>query len=296
MVGVVLCSVFAAANHSLADDFGDASQPSQQPSKPSAKQEVVLPALPNAKRLCDQVWVGGQPESQLAFDQLAEQGIRVIISVDGAAPEVDQAKRAGLRYVHLPIGYDGIDESRATALSAALVQLPGPFYVHCHHGRHRAPAAAAVACIRTGLVSSQEGQAFLTLCGTSPHYKGLFASVKDANPDRRDRLAALELVFPQVTKTSDLVQRMAEIDQTFEKLRGGRARQAKNAQAADVGHLRLLLDEQFTELLRAHRKVSFVPSDQQARFTQELQAINELIDTLQSQGNQHFLFFHWKII
>ena len=287
MVWAIVFALFCHAIHSLADDSVSVVQSSGVSSSESSERlQVTMPGLPNAKRLCDQVWAGDQPKNQLAFDQLAKQGIRVIISVDGAAPEIEQAKRAGLRYVHLPIGYDGIDESRSTELAAALVQLSGPFYVHCHHGQHRAPAAASVACIRTGWISARQGQAFLTLCGTSPQYKGLYRSVHDAKPDRHNRLAGLDLDFPAVTQTSDLVQRMGQIDKTFEKLQRGWNQPVKKTPAADLGHLRLLLDEQFTELSRAHRRDSFVPSEQRLPFAKELQATGNLIDSLQHQRDQ----------
>src|SRR5581483_3702797 len=71
------------------------------------------PGLKNAHRLTDRVLSGAQPEANVAFRELAALGVKTVISVDGAAPDVASAHKAGLRYVHLPIGYDGIPAARA---------------------------------------------------------------------------------------------------------------------------------------------------------------------------------------
>jgi len=39
-----------------------------------------------------------------------------------------------LRYVHVPIGYDGITKPLALQIVAAARLSPEPIFVHCHHG------------------------------------------------------------------------------------------------------------------------------------------------------------------
>src|SRR5262245_46397548 len=73
-------------------------------------EKINEPTLPNAFRLHTKVISGGQPDGELAFAKLKELGVKTIISVDGARPEVELAKKYGLRYVHLPHGYDGVPE------------------------------------------------------------------------------------------------------------------------------------------------------------------------------------------
>ena len=80
----------------------------------------------------------------------------------------------GLRYVHLPHGYDGIDQRRARELAKAVRDLPGPIYIHCHHGKHRSPAAAAVACVGAGLLKPDRSLCVLNTAGTSTNYRGLY--------------------------------------------------------------------------------------------------------------------------
>lgn len=64
---------------------------------------TARPAPPNLQHVSANVWSGGAPESDEAFASLNELGIRTIVSVDGARPDVAAARRYGLRYVNIPI-------------------------------------------------------------------------------------------------------------------------------------------------------------------------------------------------
>ena len=79
-------------------------------------QRIASTHLPNAYRLHAKVISGGQPEGDAAFKELRDLGVRTIISVDGATPDVATANKYGLRYVHLPHGYDDISTTRAKEL------------------------------------------------------------------------------------------------------------------------------------------------------------------------------------
>ena len=81
------------------------------------------------------------------FGYLQEQGVRTIISVDAAEPDVALAEAFGMRYVHIPIGYGAVDAKTKLKLTRAVRDLPRPIYVHCHHGKHRGPTAAALALV-----------------------------------------------------------------------------------------------------------------------------------------------------
>ena len=70
--------------------------------------ETAKPAIENIHPLTPQLISGGQPKGDAAFSQLAEMGVKTIVSVDGAKPDLELAKKHGLRYVHIPIGYDGV--------------------------------------------------------------------------------------------------------------------------------------------------------------------------------------------
>ncbi|PYL00208.1 MAG: hypothetical protein DME19_05935, partial [Verrucomicrobia bacterium] len=128
--------------------------------------------IENFFQLSARIYSGSSPEGEPAFGALRARGIKTIISVDGAKPDVERARRYGIRYVHLPFGYDGVPTNRALTLLKAAQVLPGPIYVHCHHGVHRGPAAAAVICMGAEGWTPERAKAWLQLAGTATNYAG----------------------------------------------------------------------------------------------------------------------------
>lgn len=224
-----------------------------EPAKPApAKLEKLsVQHLPNAIRVHPQVISGGLPEGDAAFAELRDLGVRTVISVDGMAPDVATAKKHGLRYVHLPHGYDGIPAERIAELTAAVQTLPGPIYIHCHHGKHRSPAASAAACVSAGLIRPEDSLAILKFAETSPHYTGLFHDVAAA---RRLPLQKTALAFPETSPVPQLVSRMVQIEHWQAALtKALKSPPSKGRTANDRDNpaaVALLLREQFTELLR----------------------------------------------
>src|SRR2546423_13601111 len=64
--------------------------------------------LANVCRVSDKLLSGGVPQGDDGFSSLKRLGVCTVISVDGARPDVERARKFALRYVHLPIGYDGV--------------------------------------------------------------------------------------------------------------------------------------------------------------------------------------------
>ena len=214
----------------------------------------VPPALHNVFRLTPQILSGSQPEGEAAFAWLAAQGVRTIVSVDGARPDVEAARRHGLRYVHLPFGYDGVPTNRVAELAKLARTLPGPFYVHCHHGQHRGPAAAAVLCEASAGWSPAQAEAFLKQAGTAPDYPGLYRSVHGFQAPDPASLDALTNALPEIAPTPGLVPAMVALDGHLDRLRT--AQQAgwrTPPEHPDVApaHDATLIWEQFRELARA---------------------------------------------
>ena len=160
---------------------------------------------------------GAEPRGDADFDQLRALGVRTIISVDGAAPDVARAQARGMRTIHLPIQYAGIDEERRAQLAAALRACARPIYVHCHHGLHRGPAAAAFGLVANGELSAQAGEALLHRAGTSPNYPGLYACVAQAAHWEPAHEVAVEML-PAVTPVGDMSQAMARVDRHWHNL------------------------------------------------------------------------------
>jgi len=209
--------------------------------------------LPNAIRVHHSLICGGLPADQRAFAELQQLGVQTIISVDGAQPDVEVARQFGLRYVHLPHGYDGISEERVRALTKALRELPGPIYMHCHHGHHRSPAAAAVASISAGLIQPADGLELLDQAGTSRNYRGLYAATREAQVIPEAETSQLKIVFEERAAVPPMAAAMVSLEHTFDNLKRLAAAHWGPLPAhpdIDARHEALLLREHFAELLR----------------------------------------------
>jgi protein tyrosine phosphatase (PTP) superfamily phosphohydrolase (DUF442 family) len=245
-------------------------------------KKIESTVLPNTYRLTDKVLSGGQPQGEPAFKQLQELGVKTIVSVDGATPNVQLAKKYGLRYVHLPHGYDGISNERLTELAKAVRELPGPIYIHCHHGKHRSPAAAAAACVSAGYLNNDQALAVLTAAGTSKGYRGLFQIVERATPIDIDVLQAAHVEFPETADIPPLADAMIAIEHTHDNLTVVAASRWQPTEVhpdIDPPHEALLLHEHFTELLRTD-EVQRQPREFQRLLQQSERNAQELEDCL----------------
>jgi hypothetical protein len=114
--------------------------------------------------------------------------------------------------VHLPIGYDGVPLAQSLRLVKAVETLPGPVYIHCHHGLHRGPAGAAVVCRATEGWTADQAIAWLHQAGTATNYAGLYRSVTAFQPPTANALQSVTNDFPEVSPVSALADVMVEID------------------------------------------------------------------------------------
>lgn len=216
-------------------------------------EKLTASHLPNAYRIHPKVISGGLPDGEPAFQELADLGVKTIISVDGAAPDVELAKKYGLRYVHLPHGYDGVPDERAKELGKAVHDLPGPIYIHCHHGKHRSPAAAAVACIAAGLVAPASAETILKIAGTAPSYRGLYQSALHAKPLTPAELDQTKSGFPETAAIPPMAEAMVAIEHkhdTLKQIAAANWKAPPDHPDLDPAHEALLLREEFEELLR----------------------------------------------
>jgi len=218
----------------------------------SIAKSIEIPGTHNAFKVSDRIYSGSQPESDAAFAAIAKLGVKTIVSVDGSMPDVAAAKKHGLRYVHLPIGYDGVPTNRVVELAKLATEVSGPFYVHCHHGLHRGPAAVAVMCEASEGWTTNRAVEWLHAAGTSPDYAGLYRSAADFKQPTADQLAAVK-GFPEVTKPSSQVDAMVAIDEHHARLKQVQKAGWKTPPGhADIApaHEATMLWEQFKELAR----------------------------------------------
>jgi protein tyrosine phosphatase (PTP) superfamily phosphohydrolase (DUF442 family) len=167
-------------------------------------------------RFSDRIVSGGEPHGPEGFESLSQLGIRTVVSVDGIRPNLEEAEAHGLRYIHIPIGYDGIPEQAGLSFARLIREATGPFFIHCHHGKHRGPAAAAVAFLAETSREGKQALPFLERVGTSRDYPGLWRDVEAYLPPPRGvDLPALV----SVAEVGSLAAAMALIDRHFDHLK-----------------------------------------------------------------------------
>ncbi len=147
--------------------------------------------------------------------------------------------------------------------------LPGPIYIHCHHGKHRSPAASTAACVGAGLLRPADALPVLQFAGTSPHYTVCFTM---SRPRGRSPLAKNSDKFSETSPVPQLVARMVQLEHWQAALSKVLKSPPNNVTANDrekPAAVALLLREQFTELLRdesnQHRPTHYMQLLQKAK-------------------------------
>jgi protein tyrosine phosphatase (PTP) superfamily phosphohydrolase (DUF442 family) len=246
---------------------------------PSARiREISEPGLENLFEVEGHLFSGAQPVGDAAFASLARRGVKTLVSVDGIPPDVEGARRHGLRYVHLPIGYDAIARTNALRLAKAVASLPGPVYIHCHHGRHRGPAAVGMVCRALYGWDAGTANAWLSTAGTDPRYGGLRASATNQAPVSSEALASMIEVFPERAATPPLVDAMVAIDGLFERLKTARD-QGFLASAEGPGDRLATTALKLQELLRETSRLQ-AGIDHKAALKQDLSTAGEIAELL----------------
>lgn len=249
-------------------------------------QSLTIPGIHNAFHASPKIYSGSQPEGDEAFAALAKLGVKTIVSVDGSKPDVEAARKHGLRYIHLPYGYDGIPTNRVLELSKLATEDLGPFFVHCHHGLHRGPAAVAVMCEASEGWSPDKAVAWLGEAGTAKDYPGLYRAAIGYQKPTAAELAAVAS-FPEVTQPSTLVDAMVKIDEHFSNLKlAQKAGWNTPPGHADISHSHeaTMLWEQFKELARLPDTVS-CPEDYRAKLAAGEQAAEALRQLFKESAN-----------
>ncbi|MEO0481761.1 MAG: hypothetical protein AAF196_20030 [Planctomycetota bacterium] len=195
------------------------------------RRAIELEGLHNVFQLSDSILSGAEPEGREAFEQLAEMGVRTILSVDGKEPEVQTAAEFGIRYVHMPIRYRGLTDEERLAIAKTFRELEAPFYVHCFHGRHRGPAAAAVGrVVRDGATREQAVAEMRQYCGTSEKYEGLYAAIAFGELPGVDETSAYDYDFAPRRRFDGLRPAMVDLARSSDVVKALARREWKPAE------------------------------------------------------------------
>jgi protein tyrosine phosphatase (PTP) superfamily phosphohydrolase (DUF442 family) len=189
----------------------------------TAEKVTNLPGLHNVVTYDAGFLSGGVPEGEEGLHTLAGLGIKTIISVDGSTPDVETAKRLGMRYVHLPVSYDTVTPERRKQLAQALTSCEGPIYMHCHHGKHRSAGALSTGLVCAGKLTPEQAQSRMRVSGTAKEYTGLWAAVAESQVMAASQLQVDPATLPSISKVSGMVATMAEIDMVIDLVKQAHA-------------------------------------------------------------------------
>ncbi|MHC4730456.1 MAG: cytochrome c [Planctomycetota bacterium] len=177
------------------------------------------PGLHNVFQLSETVISGSEPHGDAAFERLVGMGVKTILSVDGKVPDQEAATRHGMRYVHVPIHYSGISEDELVRIVKTFREVEGPFFVHCFHGKHRGPAAAAVGrLVLDGATRAQALAEMRQWCGTSWKYEGLYGAIASDEMPTQQQTARYAWDFPAAHPLGGLRQAMVEVARHWDHL------------------------------------------------------------------------------
>jgi protein tyrosine phosphatase (PTP) superfamily phosphohydrolase (DUF442 family)/soluble cytochrome b562 len=261
--------------NSVADESTDKNGLAKTPSQ-----------LENRIEIHPKLMSGAAPVGEAAFAELARLGIKVVVSVDGQRPEVELARKHGLRYVHIPIGYDGVGQDACKSASALIQQVDEPMYVHCHHGKHRGPAMAAVIGQTAGWLNRDQAIDLLKKAGTGSQYAGLWRDVDGFRP-QPDSAILPDLV--EIAEISTLASRMVETSLQYEVLVS--SMKTNDWKVSDVRLLQEALRESHrvcNEEMRdwMHESVALVGSMESQVERKDLHELRNSMDRLKRQCNQ----------
>lgn len=209
---VIACSLLVGS--------GRAISPQQPPTHasntatlPPGIQRRTVDGIENFIQVSDRVYSGGEPTAA-GLEHLQKLGVTILLSVDGLAPDREAAEKLGMKYVHIPMGYDGIEPQQIQNFVTLMAHHQGKLFVHCHHGKHRGPAAVAACLISSKEMSKEQAAQFMRGAGTSQEYKGLWKAIADLDVTQYQPQDFSRLLKASPEKS--MAQWMAELDRAWE--------------------------------------------------------------------------------
>ena len=186
----------------------------------NAEKPFAYPGLNQIVAFDSRVFSGSKPVGRLGMKTLRSMGVDTIICVDGVAPDVNNATLFNINTIHIPLKYISPSKEQVLDLATALNtgQQNGKVYIHCHHGKHRSAAAAAVALLALGQSDVKSMTAKMRISQTSSHYKGLWDAVN--NQTKIDPLSILanNKKMPAAVKPEGITLQMIAIDEAMDRL------------------------------------------------------------------------------
>ncbi len=146
LLDLALKSPDKGANHILVHE--NVSHTSGDNKERALAASIAAPSISNFDIVSEGLWRGAAPSNQ-AMQKLAESGVKTIVDLRlaglGAEEEASRAKKLGIKYIHIPLGFMGPSLSKV-AQFLNIVNDPAnqPVFVHCRYGADRTGALVGV--------------------------------------------------------------------------------------------------------------------------------------------------------
>ena len=202
----------------------DPSAPASAPGHGDLHERGEKAGIHNLAEVAPGILRGAQPEGDASFALLASLGVKTALSVDGAQPDVQGAAKHGIRYVHVPIEYSGLTREEQVKIGKVAREAGGALFIHCHHGKHRGPAASGIAWLARDAADPELAIADMKKAGTDPKYEGLYADVREFKAISAEEYAKVRPEdLPSAAPVPDLIESMVRVDDIFERVKAVRA-------------------------------------------------------------------------
>ena len=151
--------------------------------KSDRMDKLELQGVRNVYRLSPRIITGGAPDLETGFAELQKLGVQTIVSVTDTTPDEEAAKKYGMKYLHVPLDYDGISPEQRDKILGAAAENSAPVYIHCNSGRNRGATAAALCLIGIEGKSNEEALSWMKTRGVDEKNQPLFEAVRNFQPE-----------------------------------------------------------------------------------------------------------------
>jgi protein tyrosine phosphatase (PTP) superfamily phosphohydrolase (DUF442 family) len=146
-------------------------------------KKLSIEGVKNVYRLSPRIITGGQPDAEAGFAELQRLGVKTIVSVTDATPDEETAERYGMKYVHVPMDYEGVSPEQREKILDTVNETADPVYIHCNSGRNRGATAAAICLIGVEGKSNEEAILWMKMRGVDEDRQRLYEAVRNYNPE-----------------------------------------------------------------------------------------------------------------
>jgi hypothetical protein len=175
--------------------------------------------------------------------------------------------------------YSSLPKETLIGLVRATRELPGPIYVHCHHGKHRGPAAAVALwrCLDKHATADQ-AVAAMKVIGTADRYQGLYDSVRNISLPSPAELNSAKSDLPELSHVPPLAKTMAEIDRMWDKVASSSADRSSTTLS-----MQLTTAYDIAEQFREAARLGDVSEEMQPGFRDIVDDIEKFAETIKGQ-------------